>query len=125
MTRRTMQVIAGVALALAVAGPSAAQSAAVPPRPALGPERAFAPPARVERTLANGLKVVVARFPTVPKVSVALTLRSGLAADPADKSGLAQFVADAAQEGGVQVGIETRQVGEEAGERVLSHAGRR
>ena len=70
-----------------------------PPRPAVGPERAFAPPPRVERTLPNGLKVVVARFATVPKVSVYLTLRSGLAADPADKAGLAQFVADAAQEG--------------------------
>lgn len=99
MTRRMVHAIAGGLLALAVARPAVAQSAAVPPRPSLGPERAFAPPARVERTLANGLTVVVARFPTVPKVSVALTLRSGLAADPADKSGLAQFVADAAQEG--------------------------
>ncbi len=70
-----------------------------PPRPAVGPERAFAPPPRVERTLSNGLKVVVARFTTVPKVSVALTFRSGLAADSAGKAGLAQFVADAAQEG--------------------------
>jgi zinc protease len=84
---------------LCAAASAVAQTAGAPPRPAVGPERAFAPPPRVERTLANGLKVVVARFATVPKVSVSLTFRSGLAADPVDKSGLAQFVADAAQEG--------------------------
>jgi zinc protease len=87
------------AMALHAASGFAQTPAPASARPAVGPERAFAPPARVERTLANGLKVVVARFATVPKVSVALTLRSGLAADPAGKSGLAQFVADAAQEG--------------------------
>jgi predicted Zn-dependent peptidase len=89
------------ALALAAASVVgvAATSAQPAARPAVGPERAFAPPARVERTLDNGLTVVVARFPTVPKVSVSLTFRSGLAADPAGQGGLAQFVADAAQEG--------------------------
>ena len=69
------------------------------PRPAVGPERPFTPPPRVERTLPNGLRVVAVRFPTVPKVSVVLTIQSGLAVDPADKAGLAQFVADAVQEG--------------------------
>jgi zinc protease len=69
------------------------------PRPAVGPERPFTPPPRVERTLANGLRVVAVRYPTVPKVSVVLTIQSGLAVDPADKAGLAQFVADAVQEG--------------------------
>jgi zinc protease len=69
------------------------------PRPAVGPERPFTAPPRVERTLANGLRVVAVRFPTVPKVSIVLTVQSGLAVDPADKAGLAQFVADAVQEG--------------------------
>jgi predicted Zn-dependent peptidase len=69
------------------------------PRPAVGPERPFVPPPRVERTLANGLRVVTVRYPTVPKVSVVLTVQSGLAVDPAEKAGLAQFVADAVQEG--------------------------
>jgi zinc protease len=68
-------------------------------RPAVGPERPFSPPPRVERTLANGLRVVAVRFPTVPKVSIVLTIQSGLAVDSADKAGLAQFVADAVQEG--------------------------
>ena len=68
-------------------------------RPAVGPERPFTPPPRVERTLANGLRVVAVRFPTVPKVSIVLTIQSGLAVDPANQPGLAQFVADAVQEG--------------------------
>ena len=68
-------------------------------RPAVGPERPFAAPPRVERTLANGLRVVAVRYPTVPKVSLVLTIQSGLAVDPAEKAGLAQFVADAVQEG--------------------------
>jgi predicted Zn-dependent peptidase len=69
------------------------------PRPVVGPERPFTPPPRVERTLPNGLRVVAVRFPTVPKVSVVLTIQSGLAVDPAEKAGLAQFVADVVQEG--------------------------
>ncbi|MGH8189121.1 MAG: insulinase family protein, partial [Steroidobacteraceae bacterium] len=69
------------------------------PRPAVGPERPFMPPPRVERTLPNGLHVVTLRYATVPKVSVVLTVKSGLAADPAQHAGLAQFVIDAVQEG--------------------------
>jgi predicted Zn-dependent peptidase len=85
-------------LSALVAVPIAA-GAQTTPRPAVGPERPFAPPPRVERTLPNGLRVVVGRYVTVPKVSVVLTIESGLAVDPAEKAGLAQFVADAAQEG--------------------------
>jgi zinc protease len=69
------------------------------PRPAVGPERPFQPPPRIEKTLPNGMRVVAVRYPTVPKVSVVLTVQSGLAVDPADQAGLAQFVADAVQEG--------------------------
>ena len=46
-------------------------------RPALGPERPFTPPPRVERTLPNGLRVVAVRYVTVPKVSVVLTRALG------------------------------------------------
>jgi zinc protease len=74
-------------------------AAAQATRPAVGPERPFTPPPRAERTLANGLRVIAVRYPTVPKVSVVLTVQSGLAVDPADQAGLAQFVADAVQEG--------------------------
>lgn len=68
-------------------------------RPAVGPERTFTPPPRVERMLPNGLQIVTLRYATVPKVSVVLTVKSGLAADPEKQAGLAQFVVDAVQEG--------------------------
>ncbi len=84
-----------VALLLVVPAMAAAQSA----RPAVGPERPFTPSPRIERTLPNGLQVVTVRSATVPKVSVVLTIKSGLAVDPAKQAGLAQFVVDAVQEG--------------------------
>ena len=67
--------------------------------PAVGPERPFAPAPRAERTLPNGLRVITTRYATVPKVTAMLTIQSGLAVDAAEKSGLAQFVIDLAQEG--------------------------
>jgi predicted Zn-dependent peptidase len=96
MTRAAVTAIGLLAL-LAAASPAAlAQPSA---RPEVGPERQFTPPPRVEKTLSNGLRVVAVRYVTVPKVSVVLTVQSGLAVDPAEKAGLAQFVADLTQEG--------------------------
>jgi zinc protease len=93
---RGVLVLTAAAAVLALPGAPGAQTTA---RPAVGPERAFTPPPRVERTLGNGLRVVAVRYATVPKVSVVLTIESGLAVDPAEKAGLAQFVIDAVQEG--------------------------
>ena len=67
--------------------------------PAVGPERPFKPAPRAERTLANGMRIITMRHATVPKVTAILGFPSGLAVDPADKAGLAQFVVDLAQEG--------------------------
>ena len=67
------------------------------PKPDVGPEKPFAPPPRVERTLPNGLRVMAVRYGSVPKVSAILTVKSGLAVDPPAKAGLAQILADAAQ----------------------------
>jgi zinc protease len=86
-----------VALITGLCMPAAAL--AQTPRPAVGPERPCTPPPRAEKTLANGLRVIAVRFPTVPKVSVVLTVQSGLAVDPAERAGLGQFVADVVQEG--------------------------
>lgn len=88
--------LAGAALTLVVSSPAGAQAL---PKPEVGPEKPFAPPPRVERTLPNGLRVIAVRYGSVPKVSVVLTVKSGLAVDPATKAGLAQLVAQAAQEG--------------------------
>ncbi|MFM8532949.1 MAG: M16 family metallopeptidase, partial [Acidimicrobiia bacterium] len=67
--------------------------------PAVGPERPFAPAPRTERTLANGLQIITLRHATVPKVTAILGIKSGLAAEAAEKAGLAQFGVDLAQEG--------------------------
>src|SRR5262245_14454062 len=75
---------------------ASAQSTSLPP---VGAERPFAPAARVERTLPNGLRIVTMRYGAVPKLTAMLTIESGLAVDAADKAGLAQFVLDLAQEG--------------------------
>ena len=75
---------------------SAASAQTLPP---VGPERPFTPAPRAERTLPNGLQVIALRHATVPKVTAILGIQSGLAVDPAEKAGLAQFVADLAQEG--------------------------
>jgi len=68
-------------------------------RPAIGPERPFQLAPRVERVLPNGLRIVVTRQTSVPKVSAILTVMAGLASDPADAPGVAQLTAEAVQEG--------------------------
>ena len=68
-------------------------------RPAVGPERPFQLARRVERTLPNGLRVIVARQAAVPKVSITLTILSGYSSDPPNLTGLAALTADAIQEG--------------------------
>jgi predicted Zn-dependent peptidase len=67
--------------------------------PPVGAERPFAPAARAERTLSNGLRITALRHATVPKVTAILAIQSGLAVESGDKAGLAQFVVDLAQEG--------------------------
>jgi zinc protease len=95
----TRAIVAAVGMTAFLAASAAGASAQTTARPAVAPERQFTPPPRVEKTLANGLRIVAVRYVTVPKVSVVLTVQSGLAVDPAEKAGLAQFVADLTQEG--------------------------
>lgn len=68
-------------------------------RPPVGPEQPFQLAQRVERTLPNGLRVIVARQAIIPKVTVTLTVLSGYANDPADLTGLAQVTSEIIQEG--------------------------
>jgi zinc protease len=68
-------------------------------RPAVGPERPFQLAPRVEKTLANGLRVIVTRQTAIPKVSITLTVLSGYSSDPPDLTGLASLTADLIQEG--------------------------
>jgi len=85
--------VAGAAF-LCVAALASAQE-----RPAVGPERPFQLAPRVEKTLPNGLRVIVTRQPAIPKVSITLTVLSGYSSDPADLTGLASMTADLIQEG--------------------------
>jgi predicted Zn-dependent peptidase len=68
-------------------------------RPAVGPERPFQLAPRVEKTLPNGLRVIVTRQTAIPKVTVTLTVLSGYSSDAADLTGLAALTADVVQEG--------------------------
>jgi zinc protease len=86
-------------LPIAVALISTAVPAFAQDRPAVGPERPFQLAPRVEKTLANGLRVIVTRQAAIPKVSITLTVLSGYSSDPADLTGLASLTADLIQEG--------------------------
>ncbi len=62
--------------------------------PEAGPAVAAKVPPAVEKTLPNGLRVVVAAKPGLPLISASLRISAGSAFDPANKAGLAGFTAD-------------------------------
>ena len=67
------------------------------PKPAAPrPAKLIAPQ---EKTLANGLRVIVVERPGVPLLSAALIVRSGSEADPPKLAGLAQFTGDLLTQG--------------------------
>lgn len=70
---------------------------AAPPAP--GAERAQVAPAVVERTLPNGLRVIVARSTDLPIMNAQLVIGGGAAADPAERAGLASMTANLATQG--------------------------
>jgi predicted Zn-dependent peptidase len=78
---------------------SASTAAIAQERPAVGPERPFQLAPRLERTLPNGLRVIVTRQTAIPKVSITLTVLSGYSSDPADVTGLASMTSELIQEG--------------------------
>ena len=54
---------------------------------------------QVERVLANGLRVIVARDSDLPLVTADLTVRSGAAADPQGLAGTASMASELLTEG--------------------------
>ncbi len=62
--------------------------------PAAGVPVTAAIPARVEQRLANGLRVIVIPSRRLPLVSAGLHIRSGDAADPVGRAGLAELTAE-------------------------------
>lgn len=67
--------------------------------PPLGEARAVAAPRIQERTLSNGLRVIVAQSTDLPIMSAQLVLDGGAAADPAQRPGLAELTATLARRG--------------------------
>ncbi|HWQ88141.1 pitrilysin family protein [Brevundimonas sp.] len=67
--------------------------------PAPGPVRAMATPQIAERTLPNGLRVIVARSTNLPIMNAQLVMGGGAAGDSADRAGLASMTASLATQG--------------------------
>lgn len=87
------------AVALCAAVVTAQQSPDRSKPPVLGPAPSLKLPPIVKRTLANGLSVWIVEMHKVPLVDVTLIVKSGSAADPAGKFGLANVTADMLDEG--------------------------
>jgi zinc protease len=75
------------------AGPASAADSAPDTLPAPGPARKFDVPAAHDKTLANGLRIVVINRSVTPLVSMALYLRTGAEVDPANLAGLSDLTA--------------------------------
>jgi zinc protease len=84
--------------------------------PTAGPPRPLQVPVPVSFTLGNGLTVLVNERPNLPVVSASLVVKTGSGANPADKSGLANFTAAMLDEGvdgkdALQIAEEVAQLG--------------
>ncbi|GAA0611757.1 pitrilysin family protein [Brevundimonas kwangchunensis] len=67
--------------------------------PAPGAARAAVAPTVVERTLSNGMRVIVAKSTDLPIMNAQLIIGGGAAADPTDRPGVASMTADLATAG--------------------------
>jgi zinc protease len=67
--------------------------------PAYGPLKAYAPPAVIQQKLPNGLTLWMVAQRGFPKVAFTMAVRGGLAADPADAPGLAEFMVKTVNQG--------------------------
>jgi predicted Zn-dependent peptidase len=94
---RRAATLAFVALAAAVLAAQQAPDRSHPP--AVGPAPELRIPAIEKRALANGLQVWVMGEHKVPTVHLQLVVRTGSAADPIGRYGLASFTADMLDEG--------------------------
>jgi len=102
VAQRFSAAIAGLkacATVVAVATGAVYAQAPAPDRPAVGPDRPFQLAPRVERTLPNGLRVIVTRQAAIPKMTAMLTVLSGYSSDPPNMTGLANLTAEVIQEG--------------------------
>ena len=101
---RTLTKLSCLALCLSAAGGVAVTTSAQQPvdrskPPAVGPAPSLTLPPVETRTLSNGLQVRVIGIHKVPTVHLELAIRTGAAADPAGKFGVASLTADMLDEG--------------------------
>jgi zinc protease len=89
--------LAGVCAATVVVPSAQAPDRSTPPP--VGPAPSLKLPPIEKRTLSNGLEVRVIGIHKVPTVHLELAIRTGVAADPAGKFGLASLTADMLDEG--------------------------
>jgi zinc protease len=96
MTRSVITLALGGAL---LAVPLDAQEFDRTRPPVLGPAPTLALPPIVERTLPNGLRLILVRQAELPVVDMTLVVRAGSETDPADQSGLASLMASLMTDG--------------------------
>jgi len=96
-TRLTFALVALAAIATACNKPAPPLDRSKPPE--LGAASALNLPGMVEKTLPNGLKLVVVEQHEMPLVDIALVIRTGSEADPVGKGGLATLTANLLDEG--------------------------
>ncbi|WGM30851.1 pitrilysin family protein [Brevundimonas sp. NIBR11] len=84
--------------------------------PAPSEPREKAQPVIAERTLSNGLRVIVARSTDLPIMNAQLVIAGGASSDPADRPGLSNFTAGLASQGaGDRTALQIAQALEAAG----------
>ncbi|MDT5060429.1 MAG: zinc protease [Acidobacteriota bacterium] len=93
---RTLRALVLIAAAALVSLPIHAQQKTPPPP---GPARPVNLPKITEKKLSNGLTVVMAPLPNVPKITALLTIRAGQAMGREKHPGIAQIAAAVANEG--------------------------
>lgn len=86
-------------LLISLTAPAQKQTPLPKDLPPYGPIKPFTPPAVQASKLPNGLTVWLVPEPGFPKVAFAIAVRGGLAADPADRPGLADLLGDVLTQG--------------------------
>ena len=96
-----MKILNAVLVVFVLASPSMAQKESPLPKdlPPYGAEKALAAPAVTASKLDNGLTVWLVSEPGFPKIAFSVAVRGGFAADPADRPGISELLANTIDQG--------------------------
>ena len=95
----TARSVVACSVLCALAGSSAQSQEPLIPRPAIGAPKAFRPPAIVERTYPNRMRVAFVPFRATPTARIELVIRAGVSDESASEPGIAPIVAQFLSEG--------------------------